>query len=231
MLGKFFKNQLSNLSRYIKSECRKALIESQNPSCIFGRNIFVDHLSSLGKFNVLFDNVSIVDSAIGDHTYVQKNAIIVASSIGKYCSIGGNSAIGLPQHEINFASSHPVFYLQNTPLARKYCKSDHGTFSDRVDIGNDVWVGYGAMIMSGVKVGTGAIIGAGSIVTKNVHPYAIVAGSPARLLRYRFDEELIKRLLVSKWWEMPDNWLEENVDKFLDPIRLLAELDNSESNK
>ena len=84
------------------------------------------------------------------------------------------------------------------------------------------------MIMSGVTVGTGAIIGAGSIVTKDVPPYAIVVGAPARLLRYRFDEELINRLLASKWWEMSDNWLEAHVDQFLDPIRLLAALDGYE---
>jgi len=228
MWGNILKNQLSNVAYYIKSERRKALLEKEHPSCIVGRKVFVDNLSSLGKFNVFFDNVTIVDSRISDHTYIQKNAMITASNIGKYCSIAGNTAIGLPQHEIDLVSSHPVFYLQNTPLARKYCRSDHGRIPQRVDIGNDVWVGYGAMIMSGVTVGTGAIIGAGSIVTKDVPPYAIVVGSPARLLRYRFDEELINRLLASKWWEMSDNWLEAHVDQFLDPIRLLATLDGYE---
>jgi acetyltransferase-like isoleucine patch superfamily enzyme len=228
MWENIFKNQLSNLTYYIKSERRKALLEKEHPSCIIGREVFVDSLSSLGKFNVFFDNVSIVDSRIGDHSYFQKNAMITASNIGKYCSIAGNTAIGLPQHEIDLVSSHPVFYLKNTPLARKYCRSDHGKVQQRVDIGNDVWVGYGAMIMSGVTVGTGAIIGAGSIVTKDVPPYAIVVGAPARLLRYRFDEGLINRLLASKWWEMSDNWLEAHVDQFLDPIRLLATLDGYE---
>lgn len=231
MFGKFLKNQLSNIVRYIRSERRKALLEKEYPGCIFGSNIFVDPLSSLGKFNVIFDNVSIVGSKIGDHTYVQKNAMIAATNIGKYCSIAGNVAIGLPQHEISLVSSHPVFYLQNTPLARKYCKADYGRVTQKVEIDNDVWVGYGAMIMSGIKIGTGAIIGAGSIVTKDVPPYAIVAGTPARLLRYRFDEGLIKRLLASKWWEMPDNWLEAHVDQFLDPLRLLATLDSNESKK
>jgi acetyltransferase-like isoleucine patch superfamily enzyme len=231
MIGKFFKNQLSNIAQYIRTERIKALLDKRYPSCIIGHNVYLDPFSSLGRFNVIFDNVSMVNSKIGDHTYIQKNAMIAASNIGKYCSIAGNAAIGLPQHEINLVSSHPVFYLQNTPLARKYCKSDHGRPSQRVEIGNDVWVGYGAMIMSGVSVGTGAIIGAGSIVTKDVPPYAIVIGAPARLVRYRFDEELVKKLLASKWWEMSDTWLEAHVDQFLNPLQLLATLENSKGVK
>jgi acetyltransferase-like isoleucine patch superfamily enzyme len=185
----------------------------------------------MGKFNILSNNVSIYESLLGDHSYVQEGATIMAANIGKFCSIAGHSFIGLPQHEIGLVSSHPVFYLQNTPLARKYCKADYGRVTQRVEIDNDVWVGYGAMIMSGIKIGTGAIIGAGSIVTKDVPPYAIVAGAPARLLRYRFDEGLIKRLLASSWWDMSDDWLETHVGQFLDPLLLLKTLESNESKK
>jgi acetyltransferase-like isoleucine patch superfamily enzyme len=94
--------------------------------------------------------------------------------------------------------------------------------SDKCIIGNDVWIGANAIILAGVKVGDGAIIGANSFVNNDVQPYSIVAGTPARHVRYRFDKTTITRLLKSKWWEWDDRQIRQKIDNFNDPGILLA---------
>ena len=95
-----------------------------------------------------------------------------------------------------------------------------------IHIGHDVWIGYGAIIMDGVTVGTGAIVGAAAVVTKDVPPYAIVAGVPARIIRYRFDENTIKRLLESRWWDFPEDFIATKL-KFDDVEQCLDVLESN----
>lgn len=219
------KNLFRRFGSYVLAEARRAELSRANPSCRLYAGVQVDRNSTLGRFNVLFEGASLLDSTIGDHSYLQKNSTAMSCDIGKFCSIAANAFIGLPQHEVGAVSSHPVFYLQDTPLVRKFCKSNRGQPIRRTVVGHDVWIGHGAQVMSGVSIGTGAIIGAGSVVTKDVPEYAIVAGVPARIIRYRFDDVLKERLIESRWWEMSEEWLEENVDLFASPSALLAELD------
>lgn len=221
------KNQVRRFRNYLVSEIRRAELADANPSCRLHDDVLVDRASRLGRFNVLFDRVSLLDSAVGDHTYFQKDSTVMSCDVGKYCSIARQAFIGLPQHEIDTVSSHPVFYLRDTPLARKYCKSNRSKPDRRTAVGHDVWIGHGALLMSGVRVGTGAIVGAGSVVTRDVPDYAIVGGAPAKIIRYRFDELLREQLLESKWWEMSDEWLEAHVDLFSRPTELLAALDRA----
>lgn len=135
---------------------------------------------------------------IGAFTYVhQGSSLNMAGSIGRYCSISSSVTIGADSrtHPLDWLSSHPFQYNGDTGVARTY-QSDW----KEANIGHDVWIGRDAVIMKGVQVGTGAVIGVRSIVTRDVPPYAIVAGSPARVLRYRFDEDVRARLLQSEWW-------------------------------
>lgn len=226
-LLQLLRNQIRKISRYLVSEIRYAGLVGANPTCHINHGVVVDEKTRLSRFNVLFDGVVLIDTTVGDHTYFQKNSTVMVCDIGKYCSIAMQAFIGLPQHEIDTVSSHPVFYLRDTPLARKYCKSNRSKPDRRTAVGHDVWIGHGALLMSGVRVGTGAIVGAGSVVTRDVPDYAIVGGAPAKIIRYRFDELLREQLLESKWWEMSDEWLEAHVDLFSRPAELLIALERA----
>jgi acetyltransferase-like isoleucine patch superfamily enzyme len=230
-LLQLLRNQIRKIRRYLVSEIRYAGLVCANPTCQINHGVVVDEKTRLSRFNVLFDGVVLIDTTVGDHTYFQKDSTAMSCDVGKYCSIAMHAFIGLPQHEIDTVSSHPVFYLRDTPLVRKYCKSNRTTPDRRTAVGHDVWIGHGALVMSGIKVGTGAIVGAGSVVTRDVPDYAIVGGAPAKFIRYRFDELLREQLLKSKWWEMSDEWLEAHVELFSRPAELLIALECAAENR
>lgn len=150
--------------------------------------------------------------AIGDHTYGKPKVISwgegTSLRIGRYCSIASNVIIFLgSEHRVDWVSTYPF------PFLWKEARSIKGHPASRGDvvIGNDVWVGFGATILSGVTIGDGAAIGACSVVTRDVPPYGIVAGNPAHLIRHRFDEETVKALLRIRWWDWPDPQVRENI--------------------
>lgn len=125
--------------------------------------------------------------------------------MGKFCSIADNVKIFLGgEHKSDWISTYPfnVFLTRDFPEI-----NGHPATKGEVIIGNDVWLGSGCTIMSGVTIGDGAIIGANSLITKDVPPYAIVGGNPGKIIKYRFDDEMIKRLLEIKWWD----WDYENI--------------------
>ena len=195
------------------------------PTCHLYPNVAIDRNSTLGDFVVLFNGVTVHNSSIGDHSYIQKNAMISDVDIGRFCSIASDVSLGLPQHSIGMVSTHPAFYLKNTPLVKTYCEKDHFNTSAKTVVGHDVWIGQNALVMSGVRIGNGAIIGAGAVVTKDVKDYEIVAGVPARHIRYRFDDNKINALLKIRWWDMTEKWREENQPLFLDVERFVSKLD------
>ena len=135
--------------------------------------------------------------------------------IGRFCSIaqeviffmGGN-------HRLDWVSTYPFNgFREIWPEATEVNNFSRGD----IVIGNDVWIGYGASIFSGLTIGDGAVIGAHAVVTKDVPPYAIVAGNPARILRYRFDEQTIAKLLELKWWDWPEQKINENMALLCSP--------------
>jgi len=202
-------------------------IKKENPTCNFYSGAALDYTSKLEKYVVLFNNVKVVNSTIGESTFVQKKSSITEATIGKFCSIAQNVQIGLGNHPTSMVSTHPAFYSNTQPLAKSYSTGDFFSPYKHTSIGHDVWIGANAIVLDGVSVGTGAIIAAGAVVTKNVEPYAIVGGVPAKIIKYRFDKETINRLLRSQWWNLPENDLCKLWPLFSNPEKFLNEFKNT----
>lgn len=162
------------------------------------------------KYVNIAHHAQIAQTRIGTRSSVGRYAKIRNSEIGKYCSISWDVTIGAVSHPMERASSHAFTYRKQFGIV-----SEDGTIEQkRTVIGNDVWIGCNSVIISGVKIGDGAVIGAGAVVTKDVEPYSIVGGVPAKLIRYRFSNEICKQLLELKWWDKSDEWLNKNLSFF-----------------
>jgi virginiamycin A acetyltransferase len=171
-------------------------------------------ISKKAKLNSLFD---LYYSAIGDYTYVAQNSKIYYTTIKKYCSIGPNFSSGFGVHPTDKLSTSPMFYSTKKQNGFSLASADKMEETKPIFIGNDVFIGMNVTVLDGVTIGDGAIIGAGAVVSKDIPPYAIAVGSPIKIIRYRFSEEIIEQLLKIKWWE----WDEEKVklvEQYFDDI-------------
>lgn len=202
---------------------RKILLKKTNVIISWG--VLFNTNTKFGTHIKIYKNTSILDTEIGTGTYLGWNTVYDNCSIGKFCSIGPFSKIIYGKHPSStFISTHPAFFSVNKQAGFTFTDSnlfdEHSFVLENrklsAVIGNDVWIGFGASIMEGVEIGDGAIIAAGSIVTKNVPAYAIVAGIPARTIKYRFTEPEIEKLRLARWWENDWNWLKNNSHFFSD---------------
>lgn len=155
---------------------------------------------------------------IGAHTYGGIELIDSDGSddinIGKFTSIGPSVKIICGNHNYKFVSNYPFKSISNNFWKPLDDIDDH-IYNGVTYIGNDVWIGHSAIIKGGINIGDGAVIAAGSVVTKDVPPYAIVGGSPAKILKYRFEKEQIQKLLKIKWWEWSDEKINENLEQIM----------------
>ena len=156
------------------------------------------------------------------YSYIGREAVVSGVKIGKFCSIGGYGQIGGGLHPLDWVSTSPCFTEGKSTAGKNFSQLPFSSY-EAVEIGNDVWIGVGVYIKSGVKIGDGAVIGAHSVVTHDVEPYSIVAGSPAREIRKRFDDETIQKLLKLKWWNWEDDKLQE-YGKYFNNIEKLLEI-------
>jgi acetyltransferase-like isoleucine patch superfamily enzyme len=191
---------------------------------IYG-GVVVCQNTNLGENVVLFENTCLIKSTVGAYSYVQKNSTIVNTDIGKFCSISSNVHLGVVDHPSHFISTSPVFYDNEKPLPQFFVNQNNNLkITKATAIAHDVWIGQSVIVKSGVTIGTGAIIGAGAIVVKDVAPYSIVSGVPAKLVKWRFEESVRNGLLLSKWWNLPSCDLILLSDKFDDPKAFLKEV-------
>ncbi|MDQ3190403.1 MAG: CatB-related O-acetyltransferase [Bacteroidota bacterium] len=181
--------------------------------------------SNVGFRVYIGEGTILTNSFIDDFSYVNSNSKIKNTVIGKFCSIGPGVKIVLGSHPLNFVSTHPNFYSNNKPFKTFSDQMHHIEFAN-VIIGNDVWIGEDTLIPGGVEIGTGAVILSRSVVTKNVEPYSVVGGVPAKIVKFRFDTGIINDLLESKWWDRDINWLKENTNYFRNPTEFIKLFNN-----
>lgn len=155
----------------------------------------------------------------------------INARIGAFCSIASNVKTVIDTHPIrNFVSTSPVFYSTGKQCGTTYVKKsqfDEQLYADAekrygVIIGNDVWIGENVLILGGVSIGNGSVIAAGAVVTKNVEPYSIVGGVPAKEIRKRFSKEQIDFLQSFEWWNKDEKWIQENAFLFTDIKKLMS---------
>jgi len=170
-------------------------------------------------------NVTIKNPAInmGGYTYIGHNTFIdKCKSIGKFCSISFGVKIGLINHAQDHISTNPYFYRKSKGWAKQDTFDENA--KGMVEIGNDVLISANVVILEGVTIGHGAIIAAGAVVHKDVPPYAIVGGVPAKVIKYRFSEDLITKLVASEWWNLPLEEIKRRSDFFPFPDKFLNNL-------
>jgi acetyltransferase-like isoleucine patch superfamily enzyme len=158
---------------------------------------------------------SFYNSRIDKHSFCGYDCDISFADIGSFTSIANDVVIGGGRHPMEWVGMSPVFYEGRDSVRAKFATHQRKP-PLRVTIGHDVWIGRSAIVLPGVEIGTGAVIGAGAVVTKSVPPYAIVAGNPARLIRYRFNELVVQRLLDSQWWSYNESDLHRLAPYFND---------------
>ncbi|ADK83335.1 CatB-related O-acetyltransferase [Sediminispirochaeta smaragdinae] len=167
-------------------------------------------INSLAK---MYAPYYIVNSQIDEYTYIAKNSSIINTHIGKFCSIGPNFCCGWGIHPLNGISTSPVFYSTKKQVGVSFSLKDKIEEHKNIIIGNDVFIGINVTVLDGVKINDGAVIGAGAVVVDDVDPYSIVAGVPAKHIKYRFDLNLVKELHKIKWWDFEESKLKD-VEKY-----------------
>jgi len=169
------------------------------------------YASEIGAWTWIGPGSSIVESTFGDYSYTAGDVSIIYSEVGKFCSIASHARLNPGNHPMERVTQHHMTYRR---VQYGFAETDDAAFfdwrrADKVTVGHDVWLGHGAILLPGVTVGTGAVVAAGAVVTKNVEPYTIVGGVPARPIRRRFPEDVAKRLMAIAWWDWPRELLEE----------------------
>lgn len=191
-------------------------------------------------YNTISKNVLASNVKLGYASGISRDSIIMNAKIGRYTALGPELKMGIGQHPTSkMVSIHPSFYSLKKQYGFSYVnkqKMEEFKYADKenkysVVIGNDVWIASNVTLLEGINIGDGAIIAAGAVVTKDVPPYAIVGGVPAKVIRYRFNEDIISYLLDLKWWEKEEEWINRHAEYFEDVNKLIEVISCYEYNK
>ncbi|TRT76424.1 MAG: CatB-related O-acetyltransferase [Microcystis aeruginosa Ma_AC_P_19900807_S299] len=197
------------------------------------KNFYQGHMSIVRETEIganvkIYPYAKVINSKIDSYTYIGTNTKVNRANLGKFCSIGPDCKIGLGKHPSsgNYVSSNPIFYSTLNQLEITFSDQNYFDELGNITIGNDVWIGTNVIIRDDVNIGDGVIIAAASVVTKDIPSYAVYAGVPAKLIRYRFNEELIDFLLQIKWWNKDESWLRENFKSFHNITDFICKIKN-----
>lgn len=200
-----------SLKYYISKLIKKSKLSSV-------KNSVIDKTSKI-ESGTLF-----INSTMGKYSFCGYDCDIVNTTIGSYCSIANDVVIGGGEHPVKWVSTSPVFYSGRDSVKEKFAEFERSPIKQTI-IGHDVWIGRNVTIKQGVKIGTGSVIGMGSVVTKDIDAYAIVGGNPAKLIRYRFDEDVCERLIISEWWNLSKDSLFQLSQYIKNPTLFLEKLE------
>ncbi len=173
----------------------------------------------LGRYTEIGARTVFAESSMDDYSYVVNDSNVIYTTIGKFCSIAAMTRINPGNHPMQRASQSHFTYRASAYF--DYAEDDAAFFDWRrstpVTIGHDVWIGHGAIVLAGRSIGTGAVVAGGAVVTKDVAPYSIVGGNPARPIRRRFPDAIAERLMALAWWD----WEHERLRAALEDFRSL----------
>lgn len=176
--------------------------------------------TSVGDFVEIQEFVQVRDSDVGSYTYLQEYVSLLNASIGRFCAIAAMTRVGAPNHPYTRVSQHRFSYVPEYywPDQMRDAAFFADRSSDRCQVGNDVWMGHGSTVLPGTAIGDGAVVAAGAVVTRDVDPYTIVAGVPARSIKRRFEPIIAERLRALAWW----NWGDERIAGAVEDFRSLT---------
>lgn len=184
--------------------------------------------SFVHKTSKLESGTQFINSTIDRHSFCGYDCDISSCDIGSFTSIANGVIIGGGMHPMEWVGMSPVFYEGRDSIKAKFSKFERDSIKKTI-IGHDVWIGNNCLIKQGIKIGNGAVVGMGSVVTKDVEPYAIVAGNPAKIIRKRFDDNTIKKLLETEWWNLSDSKLMKYARYIKEPKRFLQEIEDEKN--
>ncbi|MBR5920590.1 MAG: CatB-related O-acetyltransferase [Bacteroidales bacterium] len=200
----------------------------------FVKNLFNPHISNLAFVSsnneidsraTIYRMVKIKGSKVGAYTYISANTDVENAEIGKFCSISDHCRIGMGGHNTNQISTSPIFTEVHNATRFQWADKDVNAFPlKKAIVGNDVLIGSHALILGGVTVGDGAVVAAGAVVTKDVPPYAVVGGVPAKVIKYRFSQDIIDKLQDLQWWDWPEEKLRGGIVSFQKEDLVLEDL-------